>query len=199
MPEIVSTDGSTVRPIPNTSISLNYINSQRAFISKSSTSIRHSRNHALDTVPIMKTCFNSQCQYSTLRQCKAHTANWSYCIILPCGILCQDASSSTVQHWCSSQTPTPCTQSPLGTSGICQNPEVYAPHPPPRAKQGIWVARMGDSMGTGLLGTESDAADEQVVGRRPWPQDREQRKPLWEPPVFSHSKTGFRRVCKLLA
>lgn len=74
-----------------------------------------------------------------------------------------------------------------------------SPLPPPRGKLGTWVAGAGDSMGTWLLScAESDTADEQAVGRWPWPQDREQRKPLWEPPVFSHSKPGFRRVCKLL-
>lgn len=39
----------------------------------------------------------------------------------------QDASSSTLQYWCSPPTPAPCTQSPLGTSGSCHNPEMHKP------------------------------------------------------------------------
>lgn len=40
----------------------------------------------------------------------------------------------------------------LGTSGSCYNPEMHTPHPHPSEKWGVWIARRGDSMATGLLG-----------------------------------------------
>lgn len=121
----------------------------------------------------MKTYFNSPCRYSTLRQCKAQVANWSYCQVVSLladlfKMLLPLLYDTGAHH----QLQLPVLKSPLGTSGSCRNPEMRTPHSPTREKWGIWEAGRGDSVATGLVEAGDDVADERAAGRQPWPPDR---------------------------
>lgn len=116
----------------------------------------------------MKTYFNSPCRYSTLRQCKAQVANWSYCHVvslLADKMLLLLLYNTGAHHQLQ-------LKSPLGTSGSCRNREMRTPHSPPREKRGIWEAGRGDSVATGLVEAGDDVADEWAAERQPWPPDR---------------------------